>query len=50
MIHLIYDIFWNSGFKNEPETQAEKVIVIIHIILITNIILLIRIILILSIL
>jgi hypothetical protein len=33
LIHLINDIFWNLGFKNE--TQAEKVIVIIRIILIT---------------
>ena len=30
LIHLIDDIFWNLGFKNE--TQAEKVIVIIRII------------------
>ncbi len=28
MIHLIDDIFWTLGFKNE--TQAEKVIEIIH--------------------
>ncbi len=40
MIHLIDNIFWNSGFKNE--TQAERVIVIIHIIPIIYIILLIR--------
>ena len=33
--HLIDDIFWNLGFKNE--TQAKKVIVIIRIILITYI-------------
>ncbi len=36
LIHLIDDIFWNLGFKNE--TQAEKVIVIICIILIIYII------------
>ncbi len=36
LIHLIDDIFWNSGFKNE--TQTEKVIVIIRIILITYIV------------
>ncbi len=35
LIHLIDDIFWNLGFKNE--TQAKKVIVIIRIILITYI-------------
>ncbi len=29
LFHLIDDIFWNLGFKNE--TQAEKVINIIHI-------------------
>jgi hypothetical protein len=39
MLHLIDDIFWNLGFKNE--TQAEKVMVIIRIILIINILLLI---------
>jgi hypothetical protein len=33
LIHLIDDVFWNLGFKNE--IQAEKVIVIIRIILIT---------------
>ena len=32
IFHLIDDIFWNLGFKNE--TQAEKVILIIRIILI----------------
>ncbi len=47
LIHLIDDIFWNLGFKNE--TQAEKVIVIICIILIAYIICIICIILILSI-
>jgi hypothetical protein len=35
LIHLIDDIFWNFGFKNE--TQAEMVSVIIRIILITYI-------------
>ncbi len=47
LIHLIDDIFWDLGFKNE--TQAEKVIVIIRIILITYIIRIICIILIISI-
>lgn len=31
IVHLIDDIFWHLGFKTE--TQAEKVIIIIHIIL-----------------
>jgi hypothetical protein len=30
LIHLIDDIFWNLGFNLNDETQAEKVIVIIH--------------------
>jgi hypothetical protein len=47
MIHLIDDIFWNLGFKNE--TKAKKVIVIIRIILIIYSILLILLILIISI-
>ncbi len=46
LIHLIDDIFWNVGFKNE--TQAEKVIVIILIILIAYIIRILCIILIIS--
>jgi hypothetical protein len=36
LIHLIDDIFWDLRFKNE--TQAKKVIVIIHIISIIPII------------
>ena len=32
LFHLIDDNFWKLGFKNE--TQAEKVILIIHVILI----------------
>jgi hypothetical protein len=46
LIRLIDDIFWNLGFKNE--TQAEKVIVIIHSILIIHIMRIICIILIIS--
>ncbi len=35
LIHVIDNIFWNMGFKNE--TQAEKVILDVHIILIISI-------------
>ncbi len=47
LIHLIDDIFWNLGFKND--TQAEKVIVITRIMLIISVIFIIRIVLIISI-
>ncbi len=33
--HLVNNIFWDMGFKND--TQAEKVIIIIHNILIISI-------------
>jgi hypothetical protein len=48
IIHLIYDIFWNMGFK--METQADKIMPIIRVIyiicitLIVSLILIIRII------
>ena len=42
IVHLIDEMFWNMGFKSE--TQAEKVISIIHTIPIMTAILLIRII------